>query len=59
MRVNRRLPVAIALLLVGMLANLALNAASAQAHWPGWLDLIRVYAWIALIIFALVLAQRH
>lgn len=47
---------AIAVLLVGMLANLALNAASAQAHWPGWLDRIRVYAWIALVIFALVLA---
>jgi hypothetical protein len=35
-----------------LLANLALNAASAQARWPGWLDLVRVYAWLALAIFA-------
>ena len=50
------MPVATIAMLVGMLANLALNAASAQTHWPGWLDLIRVWAWIVLGISVLVLA---
>jgi cyclopropane fatty-acyl-phospholipid synthase-like methyltransferase len=48
-----KLPLAVVgILLVGILINLATNAASAQAHWPGWLDLVRVYAWIALAILA-------
>jgi NACHT domain len=50
---RRKVPItAISILIIGLLANLALNAASAQARWPGWLDLVRVYAWLALAIFA-------
>lgn len=53
MRRRPRLPLAVVgVLLIGILINLATNAASAQAHWPGWLDLVRVYAWIALAILA-------
>jgi len=53
MKGRRRLPLAaVGILLIGILANLATNAASAQAHWPGWLNLVRVYAWLALAIFA-------
>jgi hypothetical protein len=48
--------VPIAAVTVGMLANLAINAASAHGHWPGWLDLIRVHSWLSLVIFVAVLA---
>ena len=46
---------AIAVLLVGLLLNLATNAASAQPHWPAWLDLVRTYSWPSLGIFTVVL----
>ena len=48
---------AILVLLVTVLANLAVNAASAQGHWPGWLDLIRVHSWLAAGIFVMALAS--
>lgn len=57
MRGHRRLPAAaILILLVGMLANFGVNAASAQGRWPGWLDLIRVHSWLAVGIFVVALA---
>jgi cyclopropane fatty-acyl-phospholipid synthase-like methyltransferase len=47
--------VAIAVLLVDMLASLAVNAASAQVRWPGWLDFIRVHSWLSAGIFVVAL----
>ncbi|WP_416960287.1 NB-ARC domain-containing protein [Streptomyces sp. Agncl-13] len=41
------------------LAGLALNAATAQARWPGLLDLLRRYSWLfvlSLTLFAAILA---
>lgn len=56
MRKRRPVPIVpIAILIIGILANLATSAASAQAHWPGWLDLVRLYAWLALGLFAVAL----
>lgn len=52
MRGRKKLPIAaIAVLLVGVLANLALNAATAQSRYPGWLDVIRARSWQSLGVF--------
>jgi NACHT domain len=42
--------------LLGLLAGLVVNSASAQTRWPGWLELARLHPWPSLAILMIVMA---
>jgi hypothetical protein len=55
-RILLALAVAGCVSVVGLLAGLVTNVASAQQQWPGWLEVLRRHPWQSLVVLAVVTA---